>query len=137
MDEETKPRGRPSVYTPEIADEICRRLAEGESLRGICETTDFPNESTVRAWALDNLNGFYTQYARAREIQAHKFAEDVIDIADLAEDAALARLRVDARKWVCSKVLPKVYGDKLENTLKGDPDAPINASLVVSYEIPK
>lgn len=133
MSEESKPRGRPSVYTPEIAEEICRRLADGESLNAICKTVDFPDESTVRKWALENYEGFYPKYAHAREIQAHKYAEDVITIADTAEDAALARLQVDARKWVCSKVLPKVYGDKLEQTLKGDPNAPLEHNVSVKF----
>jgi hypothetical protein len=33
-----------------------------------------------------------------------------------------SRLRVDTRKWLLSKALPKVYGDKL--ALGGDEDAP-------------
>ena len=38
------------------------------------------------------------------------------------------KLRVDARKWVLSKLAPKKYGDKLE--LSGDKNAPL--ALVVS-----
>lgn len=54
------------------------------------------------------------QYARARARQAEHYASEIIEIADTAEDAQLARLQVDARKWVASKLLPKVYGDKQE-----------------------
>lgn len=70
------------------------------------------------------------QYARAREAQADKFAEDIIQIADdglndTFTDAdgnertnqdviARSRLRVDARKWLASKMAPKRYGDKTE-----------------------
>lgn len=125
-------RGRPSVYTPELADEICRRLAEGESLNKICQTPDFPDESTIRLWALKNHEGFYPKYAQARELQAQKWADDCITIADTAEKADLARLQVDTRKWIVSKMLPKVYGDKV--THEGNPDAPINHSLTVKYE---
>jgi hypothetical protein len=33
------------------------------------------------------------------------------------------RLQVDSRKWLLSKMLPKVYGDKIE--LSGDASAPL------------
>ena len=92
-----------------------------------------PAESTVRAWALEDREGFSAQYARAREIGYHAMADELMDIADDGrndwmerrgeEDAGWqangehiqrSRLRVDARKWMLSKVLPKVYGDKQE-----------------------
>ena len=34
-----------------------------------------------------------------------------------------SRLRVDARKWIAAKLLPKRYGDKLQHT--GDGGGPI------------
>jgi hypothetical protein len=40
------PAGRPSDYTQEIADLICERIADGESLRAICAGDDMPNKST-------------------------------------------------------------------------------------------
>lgn len=59
---------------------------------------------------------FCQRYARARESQAHREAEEIREIADEAtpETVQVARLRVDARKWRASKLAPKVYGDKLE-----------------------
>jgi Bacteriophage Sf6, terminase small subunit-like len=61
-------RGRPSIFSPELADRLCERLADGETLRAICRDEGMPDERTVRRWALDDLEGFSTQYARAREI---------------------------------------------------------------------
>lgn len=117
-----KGRGRPSIFTQELADEICRRLAGGESLRAICESEDMPDESTVRGWALDNKDGFFPQYERARLIAYHGMGEGTLDISDNPSTDSGAvmrdRLRVDTRKWFLSKVLPKVYGDKIETTQK-------------------
>lgn len=112
-------QGRPSDYTAEIADEICTRLANGESLRAICgsERDDFmPHIGTVLRWVSQN-NEFREQYARAREIQAETLADDIVTIADGQPegDVQRDRLRVDARKWVASKLLPKKYGDKVTN----------------------
>lgn len=127
--------GGRSTYTQEVADEICRRLAEGEALDRICEDTPgFPAASTVRLWVMRNEGGgtFAADYARARELQAHKMAEEIIAIANTPAEGAVTtikadgsteerrsdmiehrRLQVDARKWYLSKVLPKVYGDRL------------------------
>jgi hypothetical protein len=110
--------GRPSEYTPEIADAICERLAAGESLLSICTGDEYPAESTVRGWALDDREGFAAKYARAREMQADRHAEQIVDIADTEEDPQKARNRMDARKWFAAKVAPKKYGERttLEHT---------------------
>jgi hypothetical protein len=117
----TKPRSRP-VYTAELAHEICRRLLEGTPLKIICREEGMPSESTVRLWVLDDVEGFAALYARARLVGYHTMADDLIEIADNPEADAAAvnrdRLKVDTRKWLLSKALPKIYGDKLETTSK-------------------
>ncbi len=127
----SKKRGRPSLYTEALTARICRRLAEGESLRAICADKAMPAISTVMGWLFDgNHDGFSEQYARAREAQAEVRADEIVDIADDAsgdftadkdgklvansEHIQRSRLRVDARKWIAAKLLPKRYGDKLD-----------------------
>ena len=139
---------RPSEYTPEIADLICERLSNGESLRTICAGEDMPSKSTVFRWLAANAD-FGTKYAYAREEQADLYAESIVDISDEMEvqatyqgeevrldisSSAVARnrLRVDARKWYASKLAPKKYGDKL--ALGGAEDMPpIEHSLTVNF----
>jgi hypothetical protein len=117
-------------YSPEIADEICQRLSDGESLRGICGDLHMPSESAVRFWVLDDVNGFAAQYARAREVGYLRLAEEILQIADTPVTGTKSvskatgmeitegdmiehrRLQVDTRKWMLAKMLPKVYGDK-------------------------
>lgn len=131
-------RGRPSLYTPEIAAEICTRLADGETLRSICRADHMPDERTVRGWALDAKSEFFPHYKKARLLGYHGMADDLVDIADDGtndyvererqdgtkhvvfdgEHVQRSRLRVDTRKWLLSKALPKVYGDKLETTTR-------------------
>ena len=127
--------GRPSLYTHEIANEICARLAAGESLNAICKDAHLPDEVTVRNWDRDNREGFSANYARARETQYWRHAEQIIEIADdgsndwmerndpknpgfelNGEHVQRSKLRVDARKWVLSKLLPKTFGDKIDVT---------------------
>ncbi len=122
-------RGRPSRYTPELAAKLCERLAGGESLRTICADKVMPGLSTVLGWLFDDKHeGFPEQYARAREAHAELRADEITDIADGVEHGAseavqAARLRVDARKWIAAKLLPKRYGDKMQHT--GDGGGPI------------
>ena len=105
----------PNPFTPQIKERICLEIAEGKSLRSICLADDMPATQTVRVWlALDAE--FAAQYARAREEQADYYADEIIEIADTAKDANLARLRIDARKWKASKLRPKKYGEKLDLT---------------------
>ncbi|MGJ5022343.1 terminase small subunit protein [Bradyrhizobium oligotrophicum] len=134
-------RGRPTEYTPELAAEICRQLAEGKTLRRICKADDMPPESTVRRWVLDDRSGFAAHYATAREIGYQCMADELLDIADdNSRDTAVdegghettnhdviarSRLRVDTRKWLLSKALPKVYGDKVTQEVTGADGAPL------------
>jgi hypothetical protein len=128
--------GRHTTFTPEIGAAICERLEKGESLRAICRDEGMPAESAVRRWALDDVGGFHAQYMRAREIQYLAMAEELTEIADDARNDWMAvqdddggeayrlngehvqrsRLRTDTRKWLLSKMLPKVFGDKLAHT---------------------
>lgn len=133
--------GRPTVYSDELAATICTRLAEGESLRKICADDTMPSKATVMCWLFEPIEDgdskleFRTQYDRARQAQAELMADEIVDIADdtsgdvtTHEDGgetvnhdhiARSRLRVDSRKWKVSKLLPKVYGDRLQHTGEG------------------
>lgn len=138
--------GRPSDFSPEIANEICERLAKGESLRSItgADRDDFmPGQTTVYRWLEENEE-FRKQYAHARERQADHYAEEIVDIADgrddwkptdaeiaqaIVRDPQRDRLRIDARKWVASKLAPKKYGDKVALTGGGEGDAPLQVII--------
>jgi len=123
--------GRTSTFTQSIADEICERIAEGESLRAICAGDDMPNKATVFKWLAAD-KAFSDQYARARECQADALADEVVYIADTPQIGTKSvskatgleitegdmiehrRLQVDARKWMAGKLAPKKYGNKQE-----------------------
>lgn len=142
-----KTPGKNSSYTPEIAAEICDRLAAGESLRAICKDHHMPAESSVRHWAITDVNGFAAQYAHARDIGLDAIADELIEISDdgsndwmdsndpenpgyrfNGEAAARSRLRLDARKWYLSKLAPKRYGEKTSMELTGADGGPVQLS---------
>ena len=111
----TKPKkkqGRPTKFTQELADLICERMSNGESLRSICREIGLL-PSTVIMW-MNHNKVFFEQYAQARQKQADSYADMILDEAFNSHDAQIGRLRVDALKWVASKLAPKRYGDKVE-----------------------
>ncbi len=119
-------RGRLSLYTPELAAYICERVAAGRSLVSITREPGVPSYPTIMEW-LKVHSDFAAMYRQAREDQADTLADEILAIADSVKDAGptdsarvnAARLRVDARKWVASKLKPKVYGDRVEAALSG------------------
>ena len=127
--EKAKLFGRPSIYNPELAAQICEHIAQGKSLRTIAEMEGMPHQATIMAWLDGSHPDFSEQYARAREAQADKLAEETLLIADESsqdtyvdadgnvktntEAIQRSKLRVDTRKWLASKMAPKKYGDKV------------------------
>src|SRR3954451_6383604 len=74
----------------------------------------------------------------AREAQADRFANEIIEIADdtsgdwVERDGVVvadhehiqrSKLRVDTRKWLMARMVPKKYGDKI--VLAGDGETPL------------
>lgn len=117
--------GRPSSYTEEVADEICRR-AIMRSLRQVCMDEDMPAESTVYLWLKDHAS-FSEKYARARQLRAFRRSEDIDEVTQQIKigqlDPAAGRVVIDSIKWQAGKEAPKVFGDKLE--LSGNEEAPL------------
>lgn len=114
-------RGRPTIFTKTIAGEICRRIADGASLRLICQDDDLPHRDTVRRW-LQRKPEFRASYTEARVHQAEHFIDEIVEIADTDDNPSRARVRIDARKWVAARLAPKKYGERSEIELSGGID---------------
>lgn len=108
--------GRPTKYSKELVSNICVKIANGKSLREICKEKTMPALSSIFLW-LSEYTEFSDQYARAKEEQSELFADEIVEIADNEPDPQRARVKIDARKWVASKLKPKKYGDKIENVI--------------------
>jgi hypothetical protein len=113
-------RGRPSIFTEELAARICERLALGESLNRICKNEDMPGLRTVHDWLASNSE-FAAQYTRAREIQADTLADSAVDRAMMADkdDAPAAKVFLDSVKWFSGVVSPRKYTPKQQVEVGG------------------
>ena len=143
-------KGRPTIYTPELAAKICEEIGLGKSMRTVLKGDDMPAMSAVFRW-LSEHQEFKEQYARACEERTEAMAEDILDISDESsrdfietedgrqvpnnEAIQRSKLRVDTRKWLMAKMKPKKYGDKLDMTTNGkDLPSPILGGLSVKNE---
>ena len=149
--EPPKKIGRPSKYTPEIAQKMCEMLADGIPLREICRQDGFPAWQTVYDWmyrddALGDAGvGLSRVIARAREVGQDAMAERAyVEMYQEPErilsegggkiDPGYVQL-VKARAEITLKLLakwnPKRYGDRV--ALAGDAESPlkIEADLTV------
>ena len=110
-------------YTPELAADILRRVSEGEPLHQVSRDKGIP-ESTVRQWARDDRDGFAAKYEAARRMQVEAWADEIVLIANRDDlDANDKRVRIDTLKWLCSKLVPRRYGDRL--LVAGDAENPV------------
>ena len=123
-------------------EELCQHLQQGLSLWKACDAvTDAPHPSTVLTWVEKYPDTLGQQYARARETGYRLLADKILEIADEPipsteggsfDTGAVAhqRLRIDTRKWMLSKMLPKTYGDKMTQEHTGAGGGPIALAAV-------
>jgi hypothetical protein len=127
--------GRPTLFTPELGLEICMRMTDGESVRSICRDPKMPCRKTINNWLLKpEYEEFLRQYEVAETLRADTLFDEMFEIAndstnDYVEKVTKngdivrvvnraniqrARLKIDVMKWTLSKMLPKKYGDRIQ-----------------------
>lgn len=132
-------------YSQELADAICELVASGKGIRTICSAENMPAMSSIFKW-LNEHEEFSEQYARAKAEVLENYADELVEISDdssndvsgelnMPNSVAVqrAKLRVDTRKWILSKLAAKKYGDKLDMSLSGKDGGPIQASIAVTF----
>lgn len=124
--------GRPTSYTEELGIDICNKIAsKGAGIRTLCkENPHFPNADTIMLWLRVHPT-FSERYHKAKKEQVTALVDEIIEISDDSsqdviikqdrdgndyevantEFAARSRLRVDTRKWIAAKLVPRLYGD--------------------------
>ncbi|MCW1886208.1 hypothetical protein OKA04_15830 [Luteolibacter flavescens] len=132
----SKPRGRPTKFTPARAAKICAELSEGKPLTLICKSKGMPCDSTVRDWVKAHPK-FAEDYRFAREMGFDAIAWQILAIADNTghedkdtiktdfgdvpnkEWVMRSKLRVDARFRLLRVWDPSRYGEKVATEITG------------------
>jgi hypothetical protein len=112
--------GRPTKYSPELAELICVRLMTPLSLNKLCQMDDMPSRDTVCRWLIQYPE-FRAQYQTATEVRLDLLVDETVDIADAdaleAVDVSHAKLRIDARWRMAERMAPRKYGPKQQMDL--------------------
>ncbi|KTD58795.1 hypothetical protein Lsai_1402 [Legionella sainthelensi] len=145
--------GRPTQYTDKLAKEICDKIASSsKGTKKLCaEHPHWPCQATLFTW-LKNNEDFSEQYAQAKICQIELLVDEIIEISDDAsqdqhvnkqrelvsnpQTVHRARLKVDTRKWLASKLVPKVYGNKVDiesDNSMSEELRKLNANLEAKY----
>lgn len=122
--------GRPSIYNDELVEQICYAIANSsKGLREICKKNPhFPNPDTIYEWVRTKPN-FSELYYKAKRDQITPLIDDILAISDDTSNDDIinksgelvannehinrSRLRIETRKWLAARLMPKLYGDRL------------------------
>lgn len=139
--------------TIEVFKSICIELSSNEiGLKNLCIKY---NTSSSSFFDLLNENKELTEfYMRARDMQADYLADQILEIADDSSNDTTSfykdgqkfevenkewvnrsKLRVEARKWIASKLKPKKYGDKIEVDQKTELSGTVQVKQITGMRV--
>jgi hypothetical protein len=105
-----------SIITPRQAERILELLADGESLTQSCKVAEVKINTWLDLVERDEQIG--ARYTRARERGWALLGERLLAVSDdLSIPAADRRIMTDTRKWMLSKMLPRIYADNANLTV--------------------
>jgi len=125
-DKPKHPGGRPTTYSPEMADYVCKIIATHPyGMNKLAKMYEkFPNTSTLYAWIFDHPE-FSRQYLEAKRLQSNVLADSMLDLpeeipisydkdgSEKIDSGMLGKAKLDyeIKKWHASKMAPKIWGD--------------------------
>jgi hypothetical protein len=130
---------RPSSYQPRVAAKVLAELAEGKSLRAVCDEPGMPARTTVLRW-LAAREDFRLAYDEARQVGTYRVVDDIDQMLDdlpklvreahdsgVNENALVQALRtqLDGKKWLLSKIMPSRFGDRAAVEVTGRDGVPL------------
>ena len=141
--------GRPTIFTQELADDICDRVAAGETIAAICREEEMPDRTTIWRW-MRATPEFAEQLQYAIELRCDHWVDETIEISDDSKDDTIEvvtdegelkifpntakiqrdRLRVDTRKWAACKLYRRRYGDHVVQEHTGKDGGPIQSQTI-------
>lgn len=138
--DEKRPIGRPRKFLNEdLKTKVLNHIANGFSIKKACKAEGVDSAPFWTEVRRDEE--FLTQYREAKEAAAILYAEEALEIADESEadsfyddDGKLvvnyehiqrAKLRIEQRRWMASRLALRLYGDKQQMEVSGKDGAPI------------
>ncbi len=135
-----KKENTPIAFSEELADQIICMVMDAKSMREICVGPKMPSKRTLLNWLADPLKAEFTnRYAQAKRLMADDLFDEILDLADNEPattqlDLERLRIKIDARKWMASKLLPKKYGNFKAVEISGQLEQPTTDLSKLSYD---
>ena len=103
------------TLTTSLSNNICQKLMEGKPLTQICQQKDLPSLTTIYKWINSNPS-FAKQITNARRVGTQYYLDKMIEELETmsAKDVGIVREKLHHYRWLSSKLLPNLYGDKQE-----------------------
>lgn len=126
----TRQTKAPVRFSQALFDRICERIADGGSLRSICDgKKGLPDRATFNRWRKQKPE-LQQRYDAACIEREEAIFDDIQFIADTARDPQKARNQIDARKWRLARMNRKKYGDKVSQEVSGPDGAAVQFERV-------
>lgn len=112
-------------YVEEIANEVCRRIMEGETLKKITSTKGMPPMYIINRWR-SSVPGFRQMMEDARKLRADMYHDELVEVVEnvTEENAKSAKVKLDGYKHLAAVGDPDTYGSKTK--ISGDANAPLS-----------
>ena len=124
--------GRPVKWPQEhpVWREIVARVSAGKSVSTVLADKDMPTWTGFQNMLAQD-ESLQAAYDKAVQDRADKMADEILELSDQEMPAGLEgamasawvqqkRMQVDARKWIASKLKPRVYGDRIDMTVRDE-----------------
>ena len=121
-------------YSAKIVKKICDMIETGESVSKICRMKGMPEKKSVYRW-LAKYPEFMEEYMAAKICGVEALVDQMMDIANDSsmdfkevngkktfdgDHVQRSRLRIDTIKWVSTKLVPRLYGDRTQVDVSGE-----------------
>lgn len=138
--------GRPSLYNPELAEQVLAELRMHGSTTRAAEAVGV-DRATITSWCV-LFPEFEPLYARAKAEGIDSLVEETLNIADApppstdkgtVDTGAVAhtKLRIETRRWLAERMAPRKYGLRTTTELSGPDGGPVNARLQIVSGVPQ
>lgn len=112
-------------------EKACELIADGATLTEAANAVGVKSPSTITDLARKDAP-FAAMYARALDDRAETLVDQLLPIADDPNiETNDKRIRVDTRKWIASKLMPRKYGDRVQS----DVDLNVKVTLVNPFQL--
>lgn len=103
--------GQKPLWCPQLAREVCARVAAGEALSVVCADPEMPSLGVVYRWRA-NRPEFAAGMRLAREVRAERLCDQGWDIACKVtpETAYATRVQLAQLRWMTSFLAPRRFG---------------------------